>query len=55
MDVIRQREHVAPFPLSAGAFQEGLKRRELSKARARSAEASGKDSSYVGYDVNNSR
>ena len=51
MDVSREREHVVPFPSSAGALQEGLKRRELSKARAGGAEASGEVSSYVAYDV----
>ena len=41
MDVNQEWEHVVPFPLSAGAFQEGLKRRELKEARAGGAEASG--------------
>ena len=55
MDVIREREHVVPFPPSTGAFQKGLKRRELSKAKASGAESSGEESSYLAYDVNNSR
>ena len=52
MDVIQKREHVVPFPQSTDAFQKGLKRRELSKARAGGAEASGKESPYLAYDVN---
>ena len=42
------------FPPSLGAFQKGLERRELSKARAGGAEARGEESSYVAYDVNDS-
>ena len=52
MHVIREHEHVVPLPQSTDAFQKGLKRRELSKARAGGAEASGEESSYIAYDVN---
>ena len=52
MDVNREREYIVPFPSSAGALQKGLKRRELKEARAGGAGASGKDWSYLAYDVN---